>query len=234
MSQQHLFPTDDTPLGSPSCHDCKLCQVRTKIVFPTSPASSGILAIGEAPGAEEDVTGEGFIGKAGKKLDSLMAAHGIARSQYGRANVVRCRPPGNRKPDTEEKEACLPKLAAAILKFEPRVLLLVGGTAVEAFLGKGLVFDHVMQSRRSPVCDLGKAHKALRNGLRPLLNRQEGLLCVPMPHTSGLAWNRYAKDGSRWSVLGAEQVALAVRHAHAERTGDQPASTPGISSQLVV
>ena len=213
MSQQHLFPTDDTPLGSPSCHDCKLCQVRTKIVFPTSPASSGILAIGEAPGADEDITGEGFIGKAGKTLDRLIAAHGITRSQYGRANVVRCRPPGNRKPDAEEKDACLPKLAAAILKFEPKVLLLVGGTAVEAFLGKRLVFDHVSHSRRIAQSSLGAAHPVLREGLRPLIERNGGLLCVPMPHTSGLAWNRYAKDGSRWSEIGAHQVSLAVRLA---------------------
>lgn len=213
MSQQHLFPTDDTPLGSPSCHDCKLCQVRTKIVFPTSPASSGILAIGEAPGADEDITGEGFIGKAGKTLDRLMAAHGITRSQYGRANVVRCRPPGNRKPDAEEKEACLPKLAAAILKFEPKVLLLVGGTAVEAFLGKGLVFDHVSQSRRVAHSDLSKAHPVLRDGLRPLIEQRGGVVCVPMPHTSGLAWNRKAKDERRWSRIGEEQVQLAVNSA---------------------
>lgn len=213
MSQQHLFPTDDTPLGSPSCHDCKLCQVRTKIVFPTSPASSGILAIGEAPGADEDITGEGFIGKAGKTLDRLIAAHGITRSQYGRANVVRCRPPGNRKPDAEEKDACLPKLAAAILKFEPKVLLLVGGTAVKTFLGKGLLLDHVIQSQRSQVRDLSCAHTALRNSLRPLIDQRGGLLCVPMPHTSGLAWNRKAKDGRRWSRIGEEQVQLAVNRA---------------------
>lgn len=80
---------------------------------------------------------EGFVGQAGKTLDALFAANGVARAQYGRANVVRCRPPGNRKPQTDEKDACLPKLAASIVAFRPRVLLLVGATAIEAFLGKG-------------------------------------------------------------------------------------------------
>lgn len=172
-------------------NDCRKCPdlvcSRTQIVPPT-PAGR-LLVIGEAPGAEEDARGEGFVGAAGRTLDKLLGTHGLVRGRdYGVANVVRCRPPGNRKPTSAEIAACLPLLCATIEVHRPRVLLLVGGTATQAFMGRGSLYEHILASREHP---------------NPTL--------IPMPHTSGLAWNRCAPDGRLWREWGAEQVALAAQ-----------------------
>lgn len=105
------------------CSHCPaLCASRSQIVMPTPAPVGGLLAIGEAPGQKEDETGVGFAGQAGKMLDRLLAEHGIGREGYGRANIVRCRPPENRKPMKQEVDACLPYLADFIEKTKPRVL----------------------------------------------------------------------------------------------------------------
>lgn len=190
------------------CPDLVTC--RQQIVLPSACAPGGLLAIGEAPGADEDRSGEGFYGRAGKTLDGLLAQHGIGRGDYGRANIVRCRPPENRKPTAAEISACLPHLAQTIIDMQPGVLLLVGKTASDLILGSGSLLRRIELSRESAFNDFSLAHPALRAGLKPLLERRGGLLCVPMPHTSPLAWNRNAADGRKWSAIGQEQVALAV------------------------
>lgn len=120
--------------------DCRACPAlascRTQVVLPTPCPPGGLLAIGEAPGAEEDELGEGFVGQAGQTLDALLARCGLERNRdYGVANIVRCRPPGNRKPTDAEIANCLPWLARFLLRWRPSVLLLVGATATRVFLG---------------------------------------------------------------------------------------------------
>lgn len=193
-----------------NCTDCRLCEGRTQIVMATPCQRGGLLAIGEAPGADEDIKGEGFIGQAGKTLDRLLAAHGIARDGYGRANIVRCRPPENRKPKVDEVRACLPHLARAIIYMRPRVLLLVGGTATAHLLGAGNLHERVKQSRQRTFCDFSLAHDTLRQALAPYLTEVGGIHAVPMPHTSPLAFNRNAPSGEKWAEVAAQQVALAV------------------------
>ncbi|WP_312261253.1 uracil-DNA glycosylase family protein [Candidatus Igneacidithiobacillus taiwanensis] len=85
------------------CRQCPvLCQSRTRIV-EADPVVGGLLVIGEAPGADEDWEGRGFVGRAGRTLHALLAQHGMKRGRdYGCANIVRCRPPGNRKPSADE------------------------------------------------------------------------------------------------------------------------------------
>ncbi len=188
-----------------SCGFCpSLCQSRTQIVLPTPCPVGGLLAIGEAPGADEDTKGEGFVGRAGKTLDTLLAAHGISREAYGRANIVRCRPEGNRKPTALEAATCLPKLAEFIQECQPGVILLVGGTPTAAFLGAGSLYRRIQESRQSAFTDLRLGHPGLAR-----LGRR-GVLAVPMPHSSPLAFNRNSPDGRKWSVIAREQVALAV------------------------
>ena len=195
------------------CSRCpSLSACRKQIVFATPCQQGGLLAIGEAPGADEDREGEGFVGRAGKTLDALLKEHGIERVGYGRANIVRCRPPENRKPTAEEVANCLPYLAQAIEVFQPAVLLLVGGTASDIVLGAGSLLRRIELSRESAFNDFSLAHTALRANLGSFLSTRGGMACVPMPHTSPLAWNRKATNGRKWAEIGREQIALAVSH----------------------
>jgi len=172
-----------------------------------------LLAIGEAPGAEEDEIGEGFVGRAGRELDALLVQHGLERNRdYGVANIVRCRPENNRAPSRQEIANCLPLLAAFMMAWRPTVLLLVGTAATEVFLGHGTLMWQIWRSRNSPVLLAKDAHPALRSTIRTLHNLAGPVYAIPMPHTSGLAWNRKASDGRRWREIGEEQVRLAVEY----------------------
>lgn len=193
------------------CTDCaELAVVRRQIVVPTPCPPGRLLAIGEAPGSDEDLAGEGFIGQAGKRLDLLLEAHGLLRRRdYGVANLIRCRPPGNRKPAKGELVNCLPRLAEFLLDVRPKVLLLVGASAAAAFLGKEPLSTQIERSRGSALLLARHAHPALWDAIRSL-HTNGAIQAVPMPHTSGLAWNRNAPNGRRWSKIGEEQVALAA------------------------
>lgn len=208
--QQETELSMDThaPAECLSCAELVAC--RSQVVLPTPCPPGGLLAIGEAPGADEDLAGEGFVGQAGKKLHSLLIKHGQERRRdYGVANLVRCRPPGNRKPARAELGNCLGKLASFLLETRPKVLLLVGGSAAEEFLGRQPLSAHVDQSKAFTPSSASAAHPLLQDALSSLFI-EGGLHVIPMPHTSGLAWNRRAPDGRRWSEIGAEQIELAV------------------------
>lgn len=196
-------------------HECRLCPElvasRTQIVFPTPCPPGGLLAIGEAPGMEEDDIGEGFVGRAGRTLDALLVQHGIERNRdYGVANIVRCRPKDNRKPYKHETDNCLLWLSIFLLRTRPKVLLLVGSMATEVFLGPGPLYWHIERSRKSPVLLAKDALPPLRYAIRLLHGMLDGVFAVPMPHTSGMAWNRRAPNGKVWREIGEEQVELAV------------------------
>jgi DNA polymerase len=92
--------------------------------------------VGEGPGAEEDAQGRPFVGKAGKLLDRMIEAMGYRREEVFIANVVKCRPPENRKPQREEMDMCLPYLRQQIRLIRPKVIVGLGGTAMEGLLGK--------------------------------------------------------------------------------------------------
>lgn len=119
------------------CSNCELCQARTNTVPGEGNSESpDILFIGEGPGADEDAQGRPFVGKAGKLLDKMIDAMGYARSDIFIANVVKCRPPSNRKPKREEMDACLPYLRQQIKMINPKIIVGLGGTAMEGLLGK--------------------------------------------------------------------------------------------------
>ncbi len=119
------------------CRNCGLCQERTRTV-PGEGNGDGpdILFVGEGPGADEDAQGRPFVGKAGKLLDKMIDAMGYRREEVFIANVVKCRPPGNRKPLREEMELCLPYLRQQIRLIRPKVIVGLGGTAMEGLLGQ--------------------------------------------------------------------------------------------------
>ena len=119
------------------CRNCPLCQERTHTVPGEGNAEApDIMFVGEGPGAEEDALGRPFVGKAGKLLDKMIEAMGYHRDEIYIANVVKCRPPANRKPQREEMDLCLPYLRQQIRLIRPRVIVGLGGTAMEGLLGK--------------------------------------------------------------------------------------------------
>lgn len=186
------------------CARCaNLCESRTQIVKPDLPEFGRpcrLLVIGEAPGADEDREGIGFAGRAGKTLHRLLEEQGLRRGyDYGCANIVRCRPPDNRKPTISEIVNCMPHLVSTIAQAQPVAVLTVGSTAISVLTGiVGLEINIRMLS--------AKNHK-------PTLFRVDMQIAWPsrcrlyaIPHTSPLAWNRNAPDGRKWSAVGADVV----------------------------
>ncbi|HII06042.1 MAG TPA: uracil-DNA glycosylase [Methanotrichaceae archaeon] len=117
-----------------SCTRCHLADDRTKAVPGEGPGRADILLVGEAPGRDEDLAGRPFVGRAGSILDRCLNDAGIDRSEVFIANVVKCRPPGNRRPKKDEVEACRPYLKSQIELIQPKVVCLMGNAATKAIL----------------------------------------------------------------------------------------------------
>jgi DNA polymerase len=118
-----------------SCTKCGLAAGRTQTVFARGTGSSRLMFVGEGPGADEDAQGFPFVGKAGQLLDRMIAAMGFGRDEVYVANIVKCRPPNNRKPEPEEMAACLPYLAEQIELIAPEVIVALGATALQGLFG---------------------------------------------------------------------------------------------------
>lgn len=116
------------------CTKCRLHQERTQTVFGRGSAQADLMFIGEAPGAEEDRLGEPFVGPAGKLLDKMIFAMGLAREEVYIANIVKCRPPNNREPHADEVESCRPYLEAQIELVKPAMICCLGLPASNAML----------------------------------------------------------------------------------------------------
>ena len=117
------------------CTRCPLHQGRNKIVFGDGDPAARLMFVGEGPGADEDAQGLPFVGKAGQLLNNMIAAMGLRRDQVYIANVVKCRPPGNRVPEQEEGATCAPFLFRQIDVVRPQVLVALGATAATWLLG---------------------------------------------------------------------------------------------------
>jgi uracil-DNA glycosylase family 4 len=118
-----------------TCVACGLCKQRKQAVFGVGAESAPWLFIGEGPGADEDEQGEPFVGQAGKLLDNMLAAIGIQRGREAYiANVVKCRPPGNRTPTPQEAAACAPFLDRQIALIQPKLIVALGKTAAMRLL----------------------------------------------------------------------------------------------------
>jgi uracil-DNA glycosylase len=119
-----------------SCQRCSLAQGRQRVVYARGNAAARLMLIGEAPGAQEDASGLPFVGRSGQLLDQLLARAGLdSQRDLWITNVVKCRPPGNRRPSTAELAACRPWLDQQIAQQDPALILLLGATAVQAVLG---------------------------------------------------------------------------------------------------
>jgi DNA polymerase len=117
-----------------NCTRCKLHQDRKNIVFGVGDENADLMFIGEGPGADEDEQGEPFVGRAGRKLTEMIKAIGYEREQVYIANIVKCRPPGNRDPQPDEVETCSPFLFAQIRTIAPKVIVTLGSPATKTLL----------------------------------------------------------------------------------------------------
>ena len=179
-------------------HVCPLAATRTKVVFGTGHPDADLMFVGEAPGAHEDRQGKPFVGPAGKLLDRLLAGIDLDREDTFIANVLKCRPPGNRDPVPEEIEECEPYLLRQIDLIEPRVICTLGNFATKLLSGspQGITKVH----GRPQICRLGRRAvrlyplfhpaaalrtEAVLSLLRQDFERLPGLLAEPPPAIAG-------------------------------------------------
>ena len=142
------------------CMQCKLCKTRTNTVFGVGNPAASLMVVGEGPGADEDASGEPFVGRAGKLLDEMLKAIGRSRLEALEgagsagvfiANVVKCRPPGNRDPEKDEVEACRSYLDAQIAHVKPKLIVALGRIAAQRLLGT----DEPLSRLRGPLHQYG-------------------------------------------------------------------------------
>lgn len=117
------------------CQRCPLAATRTTLVFGVGDPHARLMFVGEAPGKNEDLQGEPFVGAAGKLLDELLASIGVERSEVYIANLVKCRPPGNRDPEALEIDTCAPFLARQVELIGPALIATLGRFAAHSILG---------------------------------------------------------------------------------------------------
>lgn len=118
------------------CNKCKLCNRRKNIVFGTGNKQADLMLIGEGPGADEDIQGIPFVGKAGQLMNKAFIGLGIKREEVYIANIVKCRPPNNRDPEQDESMTCINYLRNQVMLVRPKVIVLLGRIALTNILGE--------------------------------------------------------------------------------------------------
>lgn len=182
------------------CHRCPLGDTRTRLVFGVGDSRARLMFVGEAPGKNEDLTGEPFVGAAGKFLDELLASIGLDRTQVYIANVLKCRPPGNRDPQPVEIATCTPFLANQIRLIDPVVIATLGKFATRYAL-----------DTTAPI-----------SALRGRLYRVGGRRVVPIFHPAAALY-----DGSKRAVLFDDFRRLATVISRVEAGQDEAQADAG-------
>lgn len=130
-----LTPLEELAKSLVNCERCKLAKLgRSQVVFGVGNPHASIMFVGEAPGSNEDLKGEPFVGAAGKLLNDLLASAGLSRDQIYIANVIKCRPPNNRDPEQDEVETCKPFLLQQIQLIQPKLVCTLGNWATQTLL----------------------------------------------------------------------------------------------------
>ena len=133
---EHVDPLASFAASLAGCTRCRLAQGRTQVVFGSGNPRADLMFVGEAPGFHEDKQGVPFVGQAGKLLEGLLNGVGLRREDVYIANVLKCRPPGNRDPQPDEIEACEGHLFRQIALIEPKVVATLGNFATKLLSGK--------------------------------------------------------------------------------------------------
>jgi len=126
---------EEVEARSIGCQNCELASGRTNVVFGAGNARARLMFIGEAPGRDEDIQGVPFVGRSGQLLNKILEAAGIERDDVYIANIIKCRPPSNRTPLTNEIEACIPYLGRQVALIAPRIICTLGLPATQTLLG---------------------------------------------------------------------------------------------------
>ena len=172
------------------CTRCALHRGRTRTVPGEGNPLSDVLLVGEGPGAREDATGRPFVGPAGQLLDELLRAIGWSREQVFIANVVKCRPPGNRDPEPEEISACRPYLDRQEVALDPAVIVTLGRHSLRRYL---------------PDARIGEVHGRLR--------RSGGRFVFPMYHPAAALHQASLRETLFADIRGLPAALLAARQA---------------------
>jgi len=176
------------------CRDCGLAESRTQVVFGVGAEHPDVLFIGEAPGEQEDKLGEPFVGKAGALLDEMLTALDWSRKNVYIMNVVKCRPPANRNPHTEEVQACGRWFDAQWAALQPTVVCLLGKVAAQRVLGS----DASLASLR------GRWHEY--RGVPVLVSYHPAYL-LRSPSQKARSWQDFRVLAERCAALRTEEVA---------------------------
>ena len=133
-AQDIVISIDSLKKKVSSCTNCALCETRTQTVFGSGALNANLMFVGEAPGRDEDLKGEPFVGRAGQLLTKMIEAMGLSRDQVFIANILKCRPPENRNPSPYEIERCTPFLKKQLSLVSPKVICALGSFAAKTLL----------------------------------------------------------------------------------------------------
>jgi len=125
------------------CQNCRLAKSRTQVVYGVGNPNADLMFIGEAPGRDEDLQGEPFVGRAGQLLTDIIKAMKLTRDEVYIANVIKCRPPENRNPEQDEIDACRPYIRRQIEIIQPKVIVTLGRVALQSLTEKGYAISAV-------------------------------------------------------------------------------------------
>lgn len=179
QDEETLF--DQTEAKIHACHKCRLSETRTKAVPGAGSRTADIMFVGEGPGKNEDLAGLPFVGAAGKFLDELLESISLKRGDVYIANIVKCRPPGNRDPMPDEVKACLPYLRTQTRIIKPKVICTLGSPAAKSLV--------------DPDITISRVHGTLR--------KKKGIYFFMLYHPAAALYNGKLKD-----VLRADFIKL--------------------------
>lgn len=168
---------DELATAVAGCQRCGLCATRTQTVFGVGDTSSRLMVVGEAPGADEDRLGEPFVGRAGQLLDQMLQAMGWPRERVYIANLLKCRPPGNRDPQPDEVAACEPYLLRQLELVQPDLILALGRQAAQ----------HLLQSK-APLAELRGQRQQYGPAATPLIVTYHPAYLLRSPREKARAW----------------------------------------------
>ena len=143
-----------------NCNQCQLCQGRNNVVFGIGNKNADIMFVGEGPGEQEDLQGEPFVGPAGRLLDDMLSIIDLNRRNCYIANIVKCRPPGNRDPREEEQGACIPYLRAQVALIKPKIIICLGRIAAKRIINPDfrITKDHGFWTQKNGVWMMAMYH----------------------------------------------------------------------------